>query len=195
MIWIQGFHLYDDDVTRGGEKSNKSIERTRKAHLTHNKAIEQYATMPTLTDMASCRTNLGWLVRSLAAVTLLVWLSALVLCSVDCCVGDADCHSCHHDEQAAASHRDQAPDSDNHDGHDDSACVTVKTLVPTANSLALIKPDFGFCTLSFILPLQVSTAAQIETSVSRQPPDREWLFTPLVCLGPAFRSLAPPVPA
>ena len=40
---------------------------------------------------------------------------------------------------------------------------------------------------------QLVTVAQTETSVSRQPRTREWVFTPEVSLGAAFRSLAPPV--
>ena len=133
--------------------------------------------------------------RSLAAATLLIWLAALVFCSFDCCVGISDCQSWHHDEQAAASHHDhdQAPDSDNHSGDGDSICDSLKTVVHAANKNLLLKPDFGFSILSFFSPSQALTVAQIETPVSRQPPDREWLFTPAVYLGPAFRSLAPPV--
>lgn len=85
------------------------------------------------------------------------------------------------------------PDSDKHSDHDDSACKTLKTLVPTTGNLALLKPDFGSCTFSFGSPPQTVTIAQIETSISRQPPDDELVFTPEVSLGAAFYSLAPPV--
>ena len=145
--------------------------------------------------MVSRRPTLSPLLRLLAAATLLVWLAALVFCSVDCCAGNFDCQPGHHDEQAAASHHDhdQAPDSDNHSGHDDSVCDSLKTVVHTANNNLLLKPDFGFYVLSFVSLAQSSTVAQMETPGSRQPADREWLYTPAVYLGPAFRSLAPPV--
>jgi hypothetical protein len=37
-----------------------------------------------------------------------------------------------------------------------------------------------------------ATETQPEVSFSRQSWTRDWVFTPVVCLGPAFRSLAPP---
>ena len=145
--------------------------------------------------MVSRRTTLSPLLRSLAAATLLVWLGALVFCSADCLIGDSHCQPSHHDEQAASSHHDngQTPDSDKHESGNDAACDSLKTLVPTANNNSLPKPDFGFYVLSFVSLPQALTVAESESPISRQPPDREWLFTPAVFLGPAFRSHAPPV--
>ena len=37
-----------------------------------------------------------------------------------------------------------------------------------------------------------ATATQPQAAFDRQAHSREWTFTPEVCLGPAFRSLAPP---
>ena len=37
-----------------------------------------------------------------------------------------------------------------------------------------------------------ATEVQPKASFSRQVRTRDWVFTPEVCLGPAFRSLAPP---
>jgi hypothetical protein len=143
--------------------------------------------------MASRRTALTPLLRSLAMATLLCWLGAFVLCSTECSDADSD-HQAGQKEMAASNQANGSmPDSDNHSKHDDSACNTLKTLVPTTCNLVLLKPDFGCCTLSFVLPLQTVTDAQIETSVSRQPPDDETLLTPSVSLGAAFYSLAPPV--
>ena len=143
--------------------------------------------------MASRRTPLNPLLRLLAAGTLVCWLGALALCSTECFEGDSDHHA--GQKEIAASHSDAqpTPDSENHSGHDDSVCDSLKTLVPTAHNNILSKPDFGFCFLSFVSLPQALTVAENETLVSRQPPDREFVFTPEVCLGPAFRSLAPPV--
>ena len=46
---------------------------------------------------------------------------------------------------------------------------------------------------AFVLTLDDAGTASHLTS--RQAKARDWVFTPEVCLGPAFRSLAPPVPA
>ena len=143
--------------------------------------------------MASRRTSLNPLLRLLAAATLLCWLGALALCSTECFEGDTDHHA--GQKEIASSHSDDhpTPDSENHSGHDDSVCGSLKTLVPTAHNNVLPKPDFGFCFLRFVSLPQALTVAENETLVSRQQPDREFVFTPEVCLGPAFRSLAPPV--
>jgi hypothetical protein len=143
--------------------------------------------------MAARRTALTPLLRSLAMATLLCWLGAFVLCATECSDGDSD-HQAGQKEMATSNPANGSmPDSGNHSKHDDSACQTLKTFAPTISQLALAKPDFGFCTLSFVLPLQTVTDAQVETSVARQPPDPERTLTPSVCLGAAFRSLAPPV--
>ena len=105
------------------------------------------------------------------------------------CVGIA----AHKEIAASHSDNDSTPDSDNHGGHDDSVCNSLKMVVHTANNNAVLKPAFGFWILSFVSSPQALTVAKIESPVSRQPPDREWLFTPAVYLGPAFRSHAPPV--
>ena len=143
--------------------------------------------------MASRRTTLNPLLRLLAAGTLLCWLGALALCSTECFEGDSDHHA--GQKEIASSHSDAhpTPDSENHSGHDDSVCDSLKTLVPTAHTDLLPKPDFGFCFLNFAAVPQALTVAECEAPVSRQPPDREFVFTPEVFLGPAFRSLAPPV--
>ena len=147
----------------------------------------------TLTRMASRRTTLNPLLRLLAVVTLLCWLGALALCSTECFEGDSDHHAGQKEIASAHSDDHPTPDSENHSGHDDSVCDSLKTLVPTAHNNVLPKPDFGFCFLSFASLPQTLTVAECEAPVSRQPPDREFVFTPEVCLGPAFRSLAPPV--
>ena len=44
---------------------------------------------------------------------------------------------------------------------------------------------------SFVLALDAAEARP-QAAFGRQAHLREWTFTPEVCLGPAFRSLAPP---
>jgi hypothetical protein len=143
--------------------------------------------------MSSRQTKLRPLLRLLAAATLFCWLGALVFCVTECSDGDSDHQAGQKEMAASPSANGSMPDSDNHSGHDDSVCNSLKTLVPTTCNLVLVKPDFGFYTLSFVSLTPALTVAQIETSVARQPPNPEQALTPEVFLGAAFRSLAPPV--
>ncbi len=145
--------------------------------------------------MVSFRTTLSPLLRSLAGAMLLVWMTALAFCSAECFLGDSHCQPTHHDEQATTSHHhhDEAPDSEKHDGCDNSFCDSLQTIVHTASGNHLFKPDFGLAYILDFAPSQISTIPQAEAQISRQPPDRKWVFTPEVYLGPAFRSHAPPV--
>ena len=145
--------------------------------------------------MISSRTRLSPLLRSLAAVMLLVWVTAFMACSTKCFCADSDSE---HAEQASATNN-HSPGSDkdcDHEDcdHDDSFCTSLHSLTPVSTTTVLDKPDFGLAfTLDFLSTAQLVTAAQTETSVSRQQPDRQFVFTPEVSLGAASRSLAPPV--
>ncbi len=138
--------------------------------------------------MKNSSNKLNPLLRFVAAGTLLVWLAAVTACSTEC-FGE-DSHSDSAKMEPGAASNNQSHDSDK---HDDSLCVSLHSLVPTTPCAILAKPDFGFAfTLSFVLPSESVALAQLEASISRQPPDCNRVFTPEVCLGPAFRSLAPP---
>ncbi|HEU5395900.1 MAG TPA: hypothetical protein VFV81_01945 [Verrucomicrobiae bacterium] len=125
----------------------------------------------------------------IAGAMLLVWVAALTACSSHC-----SC-SCSPSESANAMHgaapHGPSPDSD-HD-HDDSFCRSLHSLSLPASGGTLAKPDFGSTfALSFISTALLPAPARPEAPVSRQPPDGHRVFTPELCLGPAFRSLAPP---
>ena len=140
--------------------------------------------------MTSSRTKLSPLLRSLAAVMLLVWVAAVTACTTKCLCADSD-----------SEHMAQAPMADSHShgsdkdcDHEDSFCTSLHSLTPVSTAAVLDKPDFGVAfTLDFLSTAQLVTVAQTETSISRQPRIREWVFTPEVYLGAASRSLAPPV--
>lgn len=98
-------------------------------------------------------------------------------------------------DQAPAT-SSQSPDSDKHDSHDDSLCVSLHSVCPASPNAILVKPDFGLAfTLDFISAAPLVALTQPEAVISRQPPDCHLVFTPEVCLGPAFHSLAPPAVA
>jgi hypothetical protein len=89
--------------------------------------------------------------------------------------------------------QDHSSDSDKSDHHDSSFCDSLHSTCLTSTTEKIVKPDFAAFIVSWF-----SAAAEIETCLpeapaSRQPPDRKWVFTPEVCLGPAFRCHAPPV--
>jgi hypothetical protein len=134
--------------------------------------------------------------RAWAMVTLIVWLGAWAFCSADCLMGDSRCQpEHHHDEQAATSHHDhdQTPDSDKHDCPDSSVCSSLKTFVPSAGNSFIFKHDFSLAYILGAAPLfQALVIPQFEIPIFRQAWRRDWVFTPEVYLGPAFRSHAPP---
>jgi hypothetical protein len=144
--------------------------------------------------MKSQPPKLNPVVRLAAAGMLLVWLTVVAHCSVECGAGDSDsCSKAEHSHPVAAPGT-SSHDSDQHGSHDDSFCVSLHSICLLSSSPALAKPDFGAAwPLDFVSDAWPITMTLPETSVSRQPPDCNWVFTPVVCLGPAFHSLAPPV--
>jgi hypothetical protein len=140
--------------------------------------------------MTSSSAKLNPFLRFAAAGTLLVWLSAVVMCQAHCC-GD-DCHA----GAQVALHNSTANthDGDKNNHHDDPACLTLKSALQSNHGMALVKPDFGLAfNLNLLSTVTSVEFSQSETFIFRQPPDSNRVFTLEVCLGPAFRSLAPPV--
>src|SRR5487761_2482757 len=81
----------------------------------------------------------GLLLRSLAAVMLLVWVAAVTACSTECSCTESD-----------SDHRELSPVADSHPhssdqdcSHDDSLCTSLHSLTPVSTATALDKPDFG----------------------------------------------------
>ena len=146
--------------------------------------------------MRSRPKTLSPLFRSLAAAVLMVFAAAQALCFVHCNFGgghgDKAQPSCHGSPQTTASH-------DDHDGPAPSTpaatttCSTLKTMLAGADAPPLVAPQLH--TLYLLAPIALAldaTETQPDASFFRQAGTGDWVFTPLVCLGPAFRSLAPP---
>lgn len=134
--------------------------------------------------------------RLCAMTTLVVWLAALVFCSAECFFGGSQCQPRHHEEQTAASHHEHehAPDSDEHNDCPNTICDSLKNFVLSTSSSFVAKSNFSLTyVLNFVSSCTASKAAGSETPIFRQAWRRDWAFTPEVCLGPAFRSHAPPV--
>ena len=140
------------------------------------------------------QTTLSPWLRSLAALALLVFIVAQTMCFIHCHFGgghgNSDAQpSCHGSAQAKAAHDDHnapapAPTT---------TCSTLKTMLAGADAPTVIGPQLH--TLYLLAPVTLSldaTDAEPTSVSSRQARTRDWVFTPEVCLGPAFRSLAPP---
>ena len=129
------------------------------------------------------------MLRICAALSLLVWIAASGFCSVEHFLGHAESDAAPASADAGHSH-----DSDKHDDSDHSCCDSLKAIPQLGGSIVLNHPDFGkLLSAEFLSLAQTLTFVHPEVPVLRQPPSREWVFTPKVCLGPAFRSHAPPL--
>lgn len=132
------------------------------------------------------------MLRITAGVLLMFWLAAMGLCVTECQGDDIQSGAAQMGQTADSA--SQSHDSGKDDHRDDSFCASLHSLTTPSPCLAFVKPDFGLSfTLDFISTAQLVAVTPLETSISRQPPDREFVFTPEVWLGAAFRSLAPPV--
>ena len=142
--------------------------------------------------------------RLWAALSVLVWIAASAQCAMEPLIGSFHTGASHHTASAAHDHHgDEAVpahqetghshDSDRNGDHGDSCCTSLKAVLSNTTSVQLTQPDFG--QLFAFNPLwlaQALTPVEPETSPPRQAKNREWVFTPEVCLGPAHRSHAPP---
>lgn len=146
--------------------------------------------------MRSKQITQNWVFRSFAALTLAVFVAAEAMCFAHCHMGgghdEESGTSCHGSGSAQAGHDEDAPPSSEHSSM--TACSTLQNLLNGNGALTLIVPDFhALYTLAPLALALDSTAIQPEARISRAARPRDWVFTPEVCLGPAFRSLAPPV--
>ena len=136
--------------------------------------------------------------RATAAVTLLCWIAAASVCAAHCSGlfdhGDAPRASCH--GVAVATHGEDANHSDptHHDSSSTTLCLALKTVLPSIDGSIHFHPDFSFVYLLAPLTLAFDTALNEPIHHHfRQAHLRGWVFTPEVSLGPAYRSLAPPL--
>ena len=147
-------------------------------------------------NMRSRQTTFSPLLRSFAAGVLLVWVAAQVFCFAHCNFGfghgDSEEASCHGSTPSPSHHDDGDSSSPaHHKSSASAACATLKSALVGSTATTLVQPDFQL--LYTLAPLTLNAmVAEPTVSYSRQPKARDWVITPEVCLGPAFRSLAPP---
>jgi hypothetical protein len=140
------------------------------------------------------------LLRWLAVLTLLVWTGAHVLCRAHCltseCRDELNSSSCDEATASESHHTDEhAPQPDHKDRSADASCDTLNSALTGNAASPLVTPEFPllYTLASTALALDL-TAIEPAASFSREAQWRDWVFMPGVCLGPAFRSLAPPIP-
>lgn len=171
--------------------------------------------------MISRQPQLHVALRITAAVTVVFWLLAASYCSVEHLFGfdhhasaTASEEHAHHDAAADIGHSHETehghgeadhPHDDaegdshgshHHDGEGGSCCSTLHATAQLAKPLViatpLLQPLKLFC-VRFEAAIPALTA--LEKASARPPPNRDWVFTPEVCPGPANRSHAPPASA
>jgi len=142
------------------------------------------------------QTTLNPWFRSLAGFALLVFLAAQSLCFLHCHSG-ASTETAGADDALPPCHRaakSQHADPSAPLPMSNEACSTLKTMQLGDETPTVAAPTLH--TMWLLAPLIVSLDDLISipsTSLPRRDWPDDWLFTPEVSLGPAFRSLAPPL--
>ena len=112
----------------------------------------------------------------------------------DAIAGNAHAHSHesghHHDVDAA---QDDHGCQDKKGCDDQRCCSTIRAFLATPTPIVIAKPvAHPALIISLSCAARDHALAVPSTQILRQAKRRDWVFTPEVCLGPAFRSLAPP---
>ena len=143
------------------------------------------------------QTTLSPLLRCLAVLTLGAFVAAQAACFVHCHFGgghgDAAKPSCHGGSSAKASHDKPHPPAPS-DPAPSASCNTLKVLMAGSGAYTLAAPVLQ--PVAFLAPPSLALSVpevELDAAFLRQAYLRDWVFTPEVCLGPAFRSHAPPV--
>ena len=143
--------------------------------------------------MSLRQTTLSPLLRSVAALALVVFIGAQTLCFIHCNLGGehggaATTPACHgtaaqtgHGEGNSSAPAPMA------------SCSTLKNLSASSVVLTHVTPEFAvFYMLAPFALADDATAIELGALNLRQANHSDRVFTPEVSLGPAFRSLAPP---
>jgi hypothetical protein len=104
----------------------------------------------------------------------------------------------HHDaemQHATASHHHDGATPQSCDGKNGCkcGCSTIQAFITTITPIVLPKPiSQPVLNISLLCAAPQQEFAAPPSETLRQAKPRDWVFTPVVCLGPAFYSLAPP---
>lgn len=144
--------------------------------------------------MSLGRTIVSPMLRSFAGLALVVFVVAQSLCFIHCHLGGG-----HGNNDAQPSCHSSVQAKSHHNGHDAPApvptasCSTLKTMLAGGDAPTLVAPQLH--THYLLAPMTLALDAskvQPMAPFSCHIRTRDRVFTPEMCLGPAFRSLAPP---
>ncbi len=159
------------------------------------------------------------LLRISAVTSALLWFVGITVSGAACfcnCSGHEEACSIHapHDESepepgdthaveahqhATVSHHDDGEAPQGHcgkgGGEEQCRCLTtIQQLSTTMTPLVILKPGSQpVLSISLVCAARVDVVAIARCDSVRPAKPHPWVFTPEVCLGPAFRSHAPPV--
>jgi hypothetical protein len=134
-------------------------------------------------------------IRCIAAIVLMAWVGALLLCSAEPWLGHDHSHDSddHHPEAESASHGHDSDDPPDKAPHEGGFCSALKSTILSSAHVVLIKPKvecIGVLSSAFLVP---DSAIQLfDTLVLRHAKRPVSVITHEVCTSPANRSLAPP---
>ena len=140
--------------------------------------LENYSICLTVTGMASRRTILDALLRSLAAATLLLWMASILVCTVHCAGLQSQPGCCH--KKSSSNPQENA------------FCLRSQTIAIAPLAVEIGALDFGVQPFLISQFQNLSPQHEPKSTFFFQPFRSDFVLTPEVCLGPAFRSLAPP---
>jgi hypothetical protein len=175
--------LFAENIFHNQPEVDKVSHPAQIAHTIRRKTMTRTLKTPRATVL-----------RALALACVPIWLGAIFLCSSHCSHAEADgSHS--HEHATVASHHDHcpAPDNDNHGDSHNSFCDSLNSATLSSGKLAIDKPHLTIAFVSALfLPAPGFQAKDTKPLSFRQAKPPDFVLTPEVCLGPAFRSLAPP---
>lgn len=141
--------------------------------------------------------------RVCAVVSMFFWLSGVSYCSLESLLGPvaANHHASHagddhhhHEDGQPAEGSGASHDSDKNGPIDDPCCKSLTTVAQIPGSSHIAKPQWvHFFSFDFDMPAQALTLVQPDVAPTHHARTCKRVLTPVLCLGPAIRSRAPPV--
>lgn len=105
-------------------------------------------------------------------------------------------HSHDHHSDHAEHNGHQHSDHQHNHGDGEACCSTIKATSQPSTPVVVYPPTGHiFVVPPEVLAMRASALIALERRIEHPPPDRDWIFTPEVYLGPAVRSHAPPASA
>ena len=130
-------------------------------------------------------------VRGSALFCLVGWLAALGFCDFEPLWSHVG-HCADHPPASATPAMPEPPQGQGPANSGEETCCDELLGRISARPVAVIQPK-GSVAPAILLVVDLSShATNVQNLLLRQITSSDWVFTPEVCLGPAFRSLAPP---